>query len=342
MSETVFYPTYLATRPIFSAQKRGKGSSERVLFSGEDFILHVLTNQSLLDSFEGDFEKSNLTVQDQHLLFHIIEYVQKKYGYLFNKEEAVKENFEKYYKERFALLLKSGKTESEAAEIIQKDVSTDFRLGREDYFSTSIKVSDILKELGLKNVTKNRNAIIESFIYLYSLELKFFEIKPQAATEFQAIKKNKNYDSYSEDLSNWFNEHKHNLKFFNLHLRKFIERLSILKNDQTGEILVNFSINKIFLEVLAGKKISFQRFNYSPIAKIKGNSAKLLYIHLTLAPKKVLSEEYLFDILDLKKSRRKPDKLRTVKKAFEELKDFGFSYKYEDGKFRIFNKLLKK
>ena len=346
MKENILYPKFLATRPIFSAQKRGQGSPERILFSGEDFILNVRTNQSILDSFDNGYEKSNLTVQDQQLLVHIINYVQKKYGYMFKQQAIVKENFEKYYKERYDYLINGGKNPNEAAEIIKEEVSVDFKLGREDYFSTSIKVSDIIKELGLKNQTKTRNAILESFVYLYSLELKFFEIKPKALKEFKDIKRDQTYNEYVEGLFSWFNEHKKDFNYFTVHFRKFIERLTISKNDSTGEFVVNFSINKIFLEVLAGKKISYQKFNYSPINQIKGNAAKLLYIQLTLAPKKVVSEEYLFDLLDLKKSRRDSDKRRTLKKAFEELKAVGFSYKYNDTlrQFNIYNKktLVKK
>ena len=341
MEKNILYPKFLATRPIFSAQKRGQGNPERVLFSGEDFILNVMTNQNILDSFESGYKKSNLTVQDQQLLVHIINYVQKEFGYMFKKEDTVKESFEKYYKDRYDQLIKIGKTPNEAAEKIKEEVSIDFKLGREDYFSTSIKVSDIIKELGLKNQTKTRNAIIESFIYLYSLELNFFEIKPKALKEFKDIKGSKTYDQYIEGLYLWFNEHKKDLNYFTVHFRKFIERLTISKSDSTGEIVVNFSINKIFLEVLAGKKISYQRFNYSPINQIKGNAAKLLYVQLTLAPKKNISEEYLFDLLDLKKSRRKADKTRTVKKALDELKGVGFSYKYNEGQFHIYNKNLK-
>jgi hypothetical protein len=182
--------------------------------------------------------------------------------------------------------------------------------------------------------------IIESFIYLYSLELKFFEIKQKAAEEFQELKRNKNYAEYIEDLTKWFNERKDSLDYFNLHLRKFLERLSIAKNDKTGEITVKFSINKIFLEVLAGKKISYQAFNYSPLHYIKGNAAQLIFVQWSFAPKKVVTEEYLFDLLDLKKSRRKYDKVRTVKKALEDLKDFGFSYKHENNQFYINNKKI--
>ena len=68
----VLYPTFLGTRHIFSSQQRGKGSSEKVLFSGEDFILRVSVNQNLLDTFQRKYEVSNLTVQDQNLLFHIV------------------------------------------------------------------------------------------------------------------------------------------------------------------------------------------------------------------------------------------------------------------------------
>ncbi len=332
----VLFPRYLGSKSIFSAQKRGNGSSERVLFLGEDFILETFINPALVKSFNENYQVANLTFQDNFILFKIVEYVQKKFGYMFKDIKENKENLIKFYQKDF----KNFNNDKDLIKYFKKQTSISFKLGREDYFSFSIKVNELIKLLGVTNETKTRQSILSSFIYLYSLDLKFYEIKEVALKELQKIKRGKNYAVYINELEEWFKLHKNDLNYFTLHFRKFIDKLSIKKNERR-EIEIECSINKIFLEVLAANKISFKHFELEPLQKIKGNSAKLLYIHLYFANKKILTKEYLFDILDLSKKSLPKDKLKTLKNAFTELKKFGIDTEYKEGKFYIDNKNLK-
>lgn len=343
-NKVIFLPKNYIQTPFYSSQKRGLGFTEKTSFYGSNFILDISVEQKTFTALEKNYEMSSCTTNDFLVFGMLISNLMKKENW--REEEHLKLLEEEQKRELLAL----------NREMIEKNIPEAKRIIRLERHKKVLKqigmtnstkkgkifVKDVLEALGLSNSSDNREMIIESILHLSSVNLKYSFLNEDYIPSYQAIKKGIFSKEYKEKMTSWYEAQKankdKNKKIIDIeHFRNLISNVTI-DYDSEG-IVIYFNINSFFLENFYNPEIQaqFAPINLTVFNSLKGNVSKLLFSNLVFAHKNKLSEEYLFDLLDLKAKDAK-SKRQTIKKALDELVSAKVisKYSYEDKFFTFY------
>lgn len=322
-NNTITFPTVLASRfrtNLTTDTVEIVGNEDKFIFYGDKIVL----------KFAGITPNTS----DMWLYFQIIEHFQKRNYVLDDKTEeehnkyldnclsleAKKELFESYklsYKneldkiygveEKKAFLRNKIDLEIERR---KQEIESILYITSKQNVVIDINISDLLKDRGLANDIHNKTVIANSLSRLSRVGIDWFIMNDKLVEEVKALKKsfNNNSSLYMNDLTALF---KKRITKTDLYIRNLLEGVNITSNFSSAKIY----LDKGFFDLT----LRSQKFDFSILKTLKGNTSKTLFVNLNFAFKHSMTKEYLYSVLSLKEDTRDDKKLSTAKTAISEL-----------------------